>query len=326
MDNQPNGSVGSAPQPQEPVVQSAPVQTQQPMPQQMASPASTSGGSKAMYIVGGIVAAILLVLGSLFFMAMPALQATAKADKFMQAVKANDEKTMQELSGSGRDGVTDKLNTALKTGSYKHTDTKKKDGSFVVSFDVSDAPSVKDAVVVVEKSMISKLLINTKGAATTTEPTATTSAPATAAAGCLTVADLKAADVTNIDSLSIAQDLASFYFKADSTEYDSSYSNDFSLRDIAKTFESIKSKTFTLTVRGSVNDQNASAANDKLANDRAAKVKADLVAKGVSADRITIETPDHGSISTDPVTYRTVVVKVAVPTNCGGDAASSAGR
>ena len=326
MDNQPNGSVGSAPQPQEPVVQSAPVQTQQSMPQQMASPASTSGGSKAMYIVGGIVAAILLVLGSLFFMAMPALQATAKADKFMQAVKANDEKTMQELSGSGRDGVTDKLNAALKTGSYKHTDTKKKDGSFVVSFDVSDAPSVKDAVVVVEKSMISKLLINTKGAATTTEPTATTSAPATAAAGCLTVADLKAADVTNIDSLSIAQDLASFYFKADSTEYDSSYSNDFSLRDIAKTFESIKSKTFTLTVRGSVNDQNASAANDKLANDRAAKVKADLVAKGVSADRITIETPDHGSISTDPVTYRTVVVKVAVPTNCGGDAASSAGR
>ncbi|MCA9326453.1 OmpA family protein [Candidatus Saccharibacteria bacterium] len=326
MDNQPNGSVGSAPQSQEPVVQSAPVQTQQPMPQQMASPASTSGGSKAMYIVGGIVAAILLVLGSLFFMAMPALQATAKADKFMQAVKANDEKTMQELSGSGRDGVTDKLNAALKTGSYKHTDTKKKDGSFVVSFDVSGAPSVKDAVVVVEKSMISKLLINTKGAATTTEPTATTSAPATAAAGCLTVADLKAADVTNIDSLSIAQDLASFYFKADSTEYDSSYSNDFSLRDIAKTFESIKSKTFTLTVRGSVNDQNASAANDKLANDRAAKVKADLVAKGVSADRITIETPDHGSISTDPVTYRTVVVKVAVPTNCGGDAASSAGR
>ena len=66
MDNQPNGSVGSAPQSQEPVVQSAPVQTQQPMPQQMASPASTSGGSKAMYIVGGIVAAILLVLGGLF--------------------------------------------------------------------------------------------------------------------------------------------------------------------------------------------------------------------------------------------------------------------
>ena len=98
MDNQPNGSPHRSHKNQSAVRASA--ETQQPMPQQMASPASASGGSKAMYIVGGIVAAILLVLGSLFFMAMPALQATAKADKFMQAVKANDEKTMQELSGS----------------------------------------------------------------------------------------------------------------------------------------------------------------------------------------------------------------------------------
>ena len=341
MDNQPNGPVGTSPEPAapaQPVVAPASQPVAQPQAQptpptqpiQQVAPVQPvvpqSGGGKAKYIIGGIVAAALLIFGALFVMAMPALQANAKATAFMEAVKKNDEKAMQDLSGTGRDGLTDKLNAALKTGSYKHANTDKKDKSYVVHFDVSGSDAVKDAVIVVENKMVSNLLLNTKGGTTTAVSEKT--APAATATGCLTVADLKAATdgSTNIESLDIPQTLGGFYFKADSTDYDPGYLNEFSLKQIGKIFAATKDKTFTYIIRGSVNDENSSAANDKLANDRAAKVKADLVAKGVDAGRIVTEAPDHGSISTDSVAYRTVLARVAVPSNCGGQTDTTTGR
>lgn len=341
MDNQPNGPAGTTPEPTapaQPVVAPAPQPVAQPQPQltppaqpiQQATPvqpvAPQSSGGKAKYIVGGIAAAVLLIFGALFVMALPSIQANAKAVAFMEAVKKNDEKAMKDLSGTGRDGLTDKLNTALKTGSYKRTGSDKKDKSYVVHFDVTGSEAVKDAVVVVENKMVTNLLLNTKGGATAavSEKTAST----TTATGCLTVADLKAATdgSTNIESLDIPQTIGGFYFKADSTEYDPGYLNEFSLKQIGKIYAATKDKTFTYIIRGSVNDANSSAANDKLANDRAAKVKADLVAKGVDASRVVTEAPDYGSLANDPVTYRTVHARVAVPTSCGGQSDTATGR
>lgn len=319
MDNQPNGPSGVSPESVTPAQQSSiaqPAQSiQQVVPPQPVSP-QTSGG-KAKYIIGGIVAAVLLIFGVLFVMALPSIQANAKATAFMEAVKKNDEKAMQDLSGSGRDGITDKLHAALKTATYKHTDTNKKDKTYVVKFDVAGSEAVQDTAIVVESGKVTNLLINTKrGAVATTTEVETQTETSTAAAGaCLSVDDLRAVGTTNIDTLAIPQTLANFYFKADSTEYDSTRANDFSLRDVGRNVKTYDDRQFTLTATGFVNDANASAANSKLANERAAKVKADLVNSGVNANRIVIGTPDNGT-SADPEVYRTVVVKISVPSNC----------
>lgn len=302
MDNQPN----PAPAPVQPAQPVVPVQPTGPQvgynPAAPAAPAS-SGGGKALKIVGGIVAAILLILAGLFILAMPALQASAKANKFMTAVKNNDEKTMQELSGSGRDGLTDKLNAALKTGTYKHTATDKEDKKFVVHFDVNGSDTVKDAAVVVEGGKVTNLLLNTKGGVTSASETNTAQ---TATSNCLTVDDLKSNGVTFIDTLGEKTYFSDLFFNADSTTYRSDSIAATELGKVADLYKKTSSKNYGFAVQGSVYESASTSSGVQLAKSRSQKVKDQLVSLGIPADKITVMEPTNGAFDAEATRNITV--------------------
>ena len=81
---------------------------------QYQQPAVMHKKSRVGLIIAAVLGGILLLFGILIGLsAFSAIQARGTAEKFMVAVKDNDEATMKALSGDGRDGITDKAHAAL---------------------------------------------------------------------------------------------------------------------------------------------------------------------------------------------------------------------
>jgi outer membrane protein OmpA-like peptidoglycan-associated protein len=283
--------------------------------------------SRTGLIIAAILGGLLLIGVILFALigipAYSAIQARATATTFMSAVKYNDEAVMKKLSGDGRDGITDKAHAALiKEGvSYEQAGADKTEsGAYNVHFIVAGSETLKDATVVVDSGKVTNFVIN---GSTKTQADATAPAESAESGVCLAVSDLVASNITNIDSLATPQTIADFYFKADSAAYDPSYSTkDLSLREAVNLYKSNSTKAFTFSLRGSVNEASPSAVGTQLAIDRSNAVKADLVAQGVPADRITVDAPESGTTADSATAFRTVALRVVVPTDCSASGAN----
>jgi outer membrane protein OmpA-like peptidoglycan-associated protein len=337
MNNEPVTQPSAAPQPTDAQqissatpggasVQAAPPQATE-QPTQFTAPVQSGqsgGGAKTKIIIAAVVAAILVACGAFFALAVyPGMQARSVASAFMKAVEADDEKKMEDLSGTGKDNVTDRAHDGLQGASYKLTSVDSGDKGFNVHFDVKSSKTLTSTTVVVEKGKVTNFVLRSKTAtpADTSKDDSPSPAPAKTAS-CLTLSDLKSLSYTGIDSLATKQTLESFYFLADSTAYESASLSSSSLKSVAKLYSTFSAKTFSLSVRGAVNEATASAGGSQLATDRANKVKADLVSLGVPADRITIDAPEAGTMDNQTV-YRTVTLFVFAPSDCGSTSSAS---
>ncbi len=306
--NQPNQPAATPPQ-------APPAMPSQPVATPSATP--TPSDSKMPRIIAGIVGGLLVIGGIIFALLFyPQMQAQNVASSFMAAVRDNNEQQMKDLSGDGRDGVTDRAHDGLSGASYTLKNTDKKDNDFNVHFDIKDSKTLTGATVVVSAGKVTNFVLNSKPSdATSTTPTSTPQTPAVV--GCLTPSDLKSEGFTGIDSLATNQTIESFYFKPDSSAYDDIGLANSAIDDIVGLNSKFSSKQFTLTLRGSVNQDSPSADGDKLSSDRANKVKADLIAKGVTASRIIIDQPTYGTMGNQEA-YRTVTLFISATCDSNG--------
>lgn len=263
-------------------------------------------------------AVILLFFGGMIALtAFAAIQARSVATEFMDAVKANDSNKIEELSGSGPDGVTQKATAGLKNASYTVKDaTYKKDVGHVVNFDVMGSDTVKDTTVIVAKSKVTTFNINSSGGEKSSETSTTTGA-------CLTEGDLKSSGISYIDQSSLDSGsrsgngtyLGELFFKPDSREYLSMNAST-EIDKLAKVYENNKSKSFFYMVRGSVRESSSTAAGIELAMQRANKIKADFVSRGVPADLVKVYQPVSGASSMGDDVDRRIDVNINV-SGCG---------
>ena len=272
---------------------------------------------------------ILLAVGAFIAIAYPGIQARAVATNFMDAVRDDNDAKMKELSGSGSDTLTKSATAGLKGASYNISDVKNKDIGFVVNFAVKNSETLKDTTVVVKSGKVTTFNLNSTGKTTVTDTAKdTTVNPSTVK--CLTVSDLQNADISYIDQEALDAGVSSgngtyldnIYFKPDSNDTLSDFTGSAQLDKIAKVYNVNKGKTFFYMVRGSVRESSSTAAGQELANQRAAKVKNELIARGVPADMVRLYNPISGASSTSDDIDRRIEVNINI-SECSASAATS---
>lgn len=287
------------------------VQAQQPAPYIAGAVVPKKKSLLWLWITLGILGMLTVIGAILFVLAFPGIQARAIASEFMGAVAKDDEATMKKLSDSGRDGITQKATTGLKGASYTIKDSTDKDNiGYVVNFDVKNSSTLTNTTVVVKSGKVTTFNINSKGASTETQATATDSATAST---CLTVSDLKTAGISYIDQESLDAGtrsgngtyLGELFFAPDSTNFLSDTVASSELDKFSTVYSTNKNKQFFFMVRGSVRESASTAAGTTLANQRSTKIKDQLVSRGVPAEMVKLYQPVSGtSMSSDDIDRR----------------------
>jgi outer membrane protein OmpA-like peptidoglycan-associated protein len=108
----------------------------------------------------------------------------------------------------------------------------------------------------------------------------------------------------------------SIFFQPDSTEYDSMSSADQSLSKFAGFYENNTTKGFTYNLYGQAREATQTPEGQKLAADRIEKIKKDLKAQGVPADRITAVRTESQLDNTDATLDRKVFIEILKDKNC----------
>ncbi len=265
---------------------------------------------------------LLLVAGSVFFalFVYPGLQARAIATEYVGAVKRGDSATIKRLSDDEYSNFMRNVTVGLKDATYSMANVKSDNGAYTVNFDVKGSTMVKDISLVVKSGKVTKFNLNTKTSSTdTTKKDETTQT--TAATTCLTVADLKASDITYIDTESLNAYigtpgyLETLFFNPDSTDY--TYDDggqDFD--KIAKIYKDHPTKRYTFHLVASVHESASTAAGAALANQRAEKVKNELVSRGVPAERIEVMPTETSNYTDAPEIDRNIEIKLSLPADC----------
>lgn len=149
---------------------------------------------------------------------------------------------------------------------------------------------------------ISRAQSNAKKTSSQPAPASTAKTPTTAKnkyANCLTKADLAkiqgdAYTLKDIEGVYYAY-LPTFFFKPDSTTYEYADQVAEDLAGYQKVLPGLSDKDWTMELQGQIKDISGAgntAANKKLANDRANKVKDEFVKVGVAASRIKLLEPE----------------------------------
>lgn len=335
--NQPAPITPPAP-PQEPVnAESQPSQTPPASPASpLSQPADNSKSKKLLWaIVVGVVVLLAVFLVYTFFFSPQALAKKA-ANAYMTAAAAGDADKLVEITeadSASAKSFQESAAASLK-GEYELIDKGSKDGTWYFLYKLSGAKS-NYARVTVEKqdsgawevtSLVygkdKLVLIPTKSSSSTkTEKTVpepaptqqTQTQPSTAALACLVQDDYRYFNYNKQPSTVIfdtTYDPAKFtknktdemFFKPDSTTEDSFTSIYDTWADFAKHAEN---KQWKFRLEGSVyGSDSASAASKQLANDRALKVKAQLVQRGVPESRFVIDPPHDYSSEVQNATDR----------------------
>lgn len=264
-------------------------------------------------VIAGFLAIVAALVLAWFFFWTPAAQAKRVSNSFMKAITTGDVDKAVELSGDAdsRDFL-EKAADSVK-GSYKLSESTYKNSKGYYLYTLSDADSkyartviAKDEGKLVVSSFVytddkpalvpgdSKDSTTSSNSKDDTDDSSSTPTDTSASTSCLGPDDFKAflSSYTlkpNADGRYTYTD--SIFFTADSTEYAfpalmaGTYEK-------YKTFYAQKSgKDFTITLSGEVNSAEK---DDVLANQRAEKFKADLVAQsGIPASRIIIGTPTN---------------------------------
>lgn len=286
-------------------------------PQQPAAPITPSQGSSKSrigLIIGAIVAALLLI-GGAYFVYVNYFSPMAKAKKastsFMQAITTGDKETLYELSEATTDDQKAFLDNAAEkvNGTFSLKEKTSQNDKWYFLYDLSEAQSKTARTEVEEqdgKWLVTGFfhgddlrLVAQEEPADTPEPVEDTEEPApnTAVAACITPDDFEKAfedyDYDNFyhsDSIPLYNN-GTFFFVADSTSYEFEDITKGDLTEFANFYTANSTKPMKYILRGDVNESVSTAGGTALANQRAEKLKADLVALGVPESVIEIREP-----------------------------------
>lgn len=280
-----------------------------PDPYQMPTQPSPSGKSRLGLWIGLGVGGALLLAGIIVGVVLLLMSGSPKsiASAYLSAIEKDDQTKIRELSGESPDPLTNRAREEMKASKGFTYDGEKddKDKGMVVRFKAGEDKKTIIAVTVKDKR-ITKLVINTgkpvkaddEKKADSQDDKQSAAPNSQAASTCLTVKDfrefghLEAVPMRLRDGKTIS--LLTFFFEADSAQ---SAFPDLAKRDvatIANLYKKHADKKFTIELQGSTSESSTSSTGTKLANERAAKVKNDLVANGVPEARITVVAPKIG--------------------------------
>lgn len=305
--------------------------------------------------IAATMAAVLLIGGvlSYIFLFSPAALAKKTSSSFMKAATTHDTTKLYKLADAENDTDSKRfLDNASNSvsGNFSLKEKTNKDSKWFFLYNLTNADK-KEARTIVEKKdgkWIVSSFVYSKGnlalvpgtsssTDTTSSSTQTTpSQPRTSTLACLTQDDYK---YMNYDKQPSSVTFDTTY---DPSNYTNNHINDMffepdSLKEASFTsfyddwtdFASHAStKQWKFRLEGSTYGSDASAATSKkLANDRASKVKSELMSRGVPADRIVIDSPhDYGSEIQDERSneiYRRVEVVIDPTCNNSGAGSSS---
>lgn len=291
-------------------------------------------------IVAGVVGLLLILAAvTVVLFTLPRLQRVGTADSFLKAVTAGDvNKAVSYTDGeSNRQFITQSAEK-LKNASYKLSDSDfRSEGDSYYLYAISGSSqksarvsvALKDGHNIVTSLVYSPSQLKLVPGAVAENDASTTEDSNTNAAQCFAPNDYNTAfGYSNTLSFTDTTPYTTnAHFLTDSLEYDSSSSSS-NIGTVASIVTTNPGKGYTIHLYGSV--ATAASADKDFANQRATKVKNELVAKGVSAGNIVIDEPqnvDSMGGATDEVakqTARSVVIKFMA--NCSGATTTSTGR
>lgn len=345
--------------PSAPIAPAAPVGPAVPDPSAMPPGKVTPGAapkparSKKPFIFAAIAVVLVLIIGLVAFPAIAMLQAKQRSDGFMKEITAGNVDGALKFVNNGGD-AEDK--TFLKSasdsvkGSFKYKESTKKDSKFYALYDLSGGKYVSARTEFSQQSgkwYLDGFVYDTQQLAlvpaASTEAnkksTTTDSRPAakeTSALSCLTQDDYKWIsydkqpftvtfdDTYNPEKFTFNK-IEDMFFKPDSVEEDSIIGIYDDWMDFAKRNEN---KQWKFRLEGSTfGADSATAASKKLANDRAERVVAQLVKRGLPKERIVIDPPhDYSDEEQDALSDIYRRVQLIVDPTCTAASASTGNR
>ena len=308
---------------------------------------SSSGGKKKFIIGGAAITAVLLIL--FVFVGLPAMaiiQAKSRATDFMQAITAQDVTkalTFVQNGGDDEDKVFLEAASAKVKGDFSFKDGKRLEDKYYALFNLTGGEykyARTEMINVSGKWYLDGFYYDTQelklisGGSTSTadKPTAnktadelpTTPVATTSSGACLVDSDLNSLFPFNE---AIGSDLyeggrmynvETYFFQPDSTTYQYKEITEESLQEIADFYGNNKTKQFTINLSGKVYENGTTDSGLALSNQRAQKIKDELVARGVSSSLIIIDAPQEASATYGDGSERNVDLIVTSPASCTG--------
>lgn len=323
--------VNPTPQPQ------APPPTPVDPPQSPYSLQSTTPSKSPMPLIIGLIIGVLALIGGAIWAYMAFFsdnaQAQSTSNTFMTHITKNEVDKAVKLASSQDQNTKTFLTAASEdaSGNYTLKEKQVKDGKGYFLYTLPDAKSTharvtlgkKDGKWVVAGYVYSKNELKLVPDSSTTSETPSTTTPTTA---CLASSDLAplSGGVTPA-GVEMGDEhvywLSAIFFQPDSTAYNFSNQMTEQLAKIGTFYENNKNKAFTIHLVGKVKESAASAVGEKLAHDRVEKVKADLVALGIPADRFVEDTPTRSAASDS--SERNVNMSIHKKLNCTENTSNS---
>jgi hypothetical protein len=332
----------SAPQPVQPSVPPPapqPSQPAQPAPVAPAVPPATPKSKKPLLLIGGIIMGILVFLAGIAFVWMlflsPAAQAKRASNTFMKALTANDTEKVFTLTNTTDDSAKQYLSGAAEKsqGSFSLKSGTMKDGKGYFLYTLSNN-NAKMGRTTVEKQdgkwLVTgytygsdNLALVPSGSSTSDSsqsPSATANQKAVAITGCLSKDAIS--KVLGFDA--VAENKGSYnqyyfgylYFNSQSTDYSDADQASRSYDKLASLYKDNDDKSFTIRLRGKVFGTGQTARGIELSHQRAAKVKQDLEALGVPADRVVEDSVQKVTSTYNDGSERNVEVYIRVDKSC----------
>lgn len=332
----------------------APLSPQAPMPG-MVQPLAPgqmptgSGKSKKGLIIGIVVAvvAVVVVLGLLIALpAMALLQAKSRSDGFMKAMTAGDTKTALTFVKDGGDSEDKTFLEAAASkvkGNYSFKEASLENSKYYALYTLSggDYKSARTEMTktsgvwyvdgFVYDTQELKLIPSTSTSDSSSKPdttTKTTTDTSTASGACLTdsdVAPLTGGTAYGTDLFEGGRTYVgdTYFFQPDSTTYTYPDQTAKYTQQVADWFANNKTKNFTIRLSGKVHESGTTQSGITLSNQRAQKIKDELVSKGVTASMIVIDPPQESSATYNDGSERNVDLSLLSPKGCEVDSSSS---
>lgn len=223
------------------------------------------------------------VLATYFLLFTPSAHAQRTADRIMQSAYTQDDAAFQSYA----DPASSELYSAASQRNYRFISLTQEDAAFHALYTFTDSQQPSHARITIKNRAVSDMSIGSPlGATPNKDPKLTTSSNSTDT--CLSQSDLRALDSTRLYA-KIIRGATMIFDNTTTIEYVHAESSEEILARMLTFYEGAQEKDFSFLLRGYVpfpvdksNSQYSTAQN------RATKIKNDLVDKGIPLDRIDI--------------------------------------
>lgn len=320
----------------------APAPTNQPN-YNYAQPHNLTTKSSSKGIIIGVIAAIVsvlaLIIGAYFVIVQngPGAKSKKASNEFMTAMLKGDTSTALAYTDGSDDSkkFLDSMSKGVKGNSYKLIEHTNQASKWYYLYNLEGSNN-KMARTELEqdngKWLISGFysgsnlaLVATKSAEgdkpEPNQPVETPEVAKTTSGVCLTdsdVAPLTGGEAFGTDLFEGGRKYVgdTFFFNPDSTEYDFGDVTNDRIQKVADWYKNNSTKKFTINLKGKVYESSTTQQGLKLSNQRAEKIKSDLVSRGVSADVIVIDEPQKSSATYGDGSERNVDLSILSPATC----------